>query len=124
MNHLKPIASHWRAVGLQLGLLYGELQVIAATPLLIPGAPVTYLQEVLSKWLDRAPPSPTLTKLCGALRSHAVDQSRIALELEQQYQTRRTGMSAYKCSTLNSGPMIISLYSIGRDSKGYGAPVS
>ena len=96
MNHLKPVANHWRAVGLQLGLLYWELGVIEATPLLIPGGPVAYLQEVLSRWLDRAPPLPTLTKLCGALRSRAVDQSRIALELEQDYQIQRTGLSAHE----------------------------
>ena len=94
MNHLQPIAGHWRAFGLQLGLSSGELNTIANTPLLIPGGPVAYLQEVLTKWMNRAPPYPTLTKLCGALRSHAVDQSRIALELEQQYLTRRTGLSA------------------------------
>ena len=98
MNHLKPIASHWRALGLQLGMLYGELSTIEATPLLIPGGPVAFLREVLSQWLDHAPPYPTLTKLCGALRSHAVDQSRIALELEQQYQTLRTGLSAHACN--------------------------
>ena len=96
MNHLKPIANHWRAVGLQLGLLYGELGVIEATPLLIPGGPVAYLQEVLSRWLDRAPPFPTLKHLCGALRSQ--DQSRIALELQQQYQIRRAGLSAHAAS--------------------------
>ena len=96
MNHLQPIACDWRAFGLQLGLLPGELNTIANTPLLIPGGPAAYLQEVLSKWLDRSPPFPTLTKLCDALRSHAVDQSRLALELEQQYQTQRTGLSAYK----------------------------
>ena len=96
MNHLKPIAGHWRAFGLQLGLLPGELDTIAATLLLIPGGPAAYLEEVLKRWLNRAPPYPTLTKLCDALRSHAVDQSRIALELEQQYQTRKAGLSAYK----------------------------
>ena len=94
MNHLQPIAGHWRAFGLQLGLSSGELNTIANTPLLIPGGPVAYLQEVLTKWMNRAPPYPTLTKLCGALRSRAVDQSRIALELEQQYLTQRTGLSA------------------------------
>ena len=98
MNHLHPIACHWRAVGLQLGLLPGELGVIEDTPLLIPGGPVAYLREVLSRWLDRAPPLPTLSKLCGALRSRAVDQSRIALELEQQYQTWRAGLSAHAAS--------------------------
>ena len=98
MNHLKPIASHWRDFGLQLGMLDGELSTIEATPLLIPGGPVAFLREVLSKWLDRAPPFPTLTKLCGALRSHAVDKSRLALELEQHYQSRRTGLSAHACN--------------------------
>ena len=94
MNHLQPIAGHWRAFGLQLGLSSGDLHTIAATPLLIPGGPAAYLQEVLSKRLDHAPPFPTLSKLCGALRSHAVNQSRLALDLQQQYQTRRTGLSA------------------------------
>ena len=94
LNHLQPIAGHWKAFGLQLGLSSGDLDIIAATPLLIPGGPVAYLQEVLTKWLNRASPFPTLTKLCDALKSRAVDQSRIALELEQQYQTQRTGTSA------------------------------
>ena len=94
MNHLQPMASHWRSFGLQLGLLSGDLDTIAATPLLIPGAPAAFLEAVLTRWMNRAPPLPTLSKLCDALRSHAVDQSRIALELEQQYLTQRTGLSA------------------------------
>ena len=92
MSHLKPVANQWRAVGLQLGLFYRQLGVIQDTPLLIPGGPAAYLREVLSRWLDHAPPLPTLSKLCDALRSRAVGQSRIALELEQQYQTRRTSL--------------------------------
>ena len=98
MNHLQPIAHHWKAFGLQLGLLSGELDTIAAMPLLLPGGPAAYLQEVLSRWLNRAPPFPTLAKLCGALRSHAVDQSRIALELEQQYRIQGTGLSTHKAT--------------------------
>ena len=96
MNHLQPVASHWRPFGLQLGLLSGDLDTIAATPLLIPGGPAAYLEAVLTKWMNRAPPLPTLSKLCGALRSRAVDQSRIALELEQDYQIQRTGLSAHE----------------------------
>ena len=94
LNHLQPIAGHWRTFGLQLGLSSGDLDIIAATPLLIPGGPVAFLQDVLTRWMNRAPPHPTLRKLCDALRSHTVDQSRIAFELEQQYQTQRTGLSA------------------------------
>ena len=96
MNHLQPMASHWKAFGLQLGLLPGELDNIEATQLLVPGGPPAFLQEVLKRWMSRAPPLPTLTKLCDSLRNHAVDQSRIALELEQQYQTLRTGLPAHK----------------------------
>ena len=96
MNHLHPMAGHWRALGLLLGLVSGDLDTIAATPLLFPGGPAAYLEEVLKRWMNRAPPFPTLKKLCDSLRSRAVDQSRIALELEQQYQTRRTGLSAHK----------------------------
>ena len=93
-NHLQPIASQWRAFGLQLGLLSGDLDTIAATPLHIPGGPAAYLEAVLTRWMNRAPPLPTLSKICDALRSRAVDQSRIALELEQQYLTQRAGLSA------------------------------
>ena len=96
VNHLQPMASHWRPFGLQLGILPGDLDTIAATPLHIPGGPAAYLEAVLTRWMNRVPPLPTLSKLCGALRSRAVDQSRIALELEQDYQTQRTGLSAHK----------------------------
>ena len=96
MNHLQPMACHWKAFGLQLGLLPGELDNIEATLLLIPGGPPAFLQEVLKRWLGHAPPLPTLSKLCDSLRSPAVHQSRIALELEEQYQTLRTGLPAHK----------------------------
>ena len=36
---------------------------------------IGFLQEILFRWLHCAPPFPTLTKLCGALRSHAVAYS-------------------------------------------------
>ena len=94
MDHLQPIASRWKPFGLQLGLLPEELDTIAATPLLIPGGPVAYVQELLSRWLNHAPPFPSLTKLCDALRSPTVDQSRIAQALEQQYQTQKAGLSS------------------------------
>ena len=132
MNHLQPFASQWRAVGLQLGLLSLELDAIATTPLLIPGGPAAYLEEVLSRWLNRTPPFPTLSRLCDALRSRALDQSRIALELEQQYQRWRTGLSAvqitcrlwwsaaWSCLTLNPRSTITTLsictITVGRES--------
>ena len=90
-EHLQPIANQWRAIGLQLGLSSKDLDRIETAPILIIGGPASFLREVLSKWLQRTPPSPTLTKLCVALKSHEVHQSRIAQELKQQYKTKKTG---------------------------------
>lgn len=95
MNHLQPIASHWKDLGLQLGLYLEELKTVEATPILIPGGPVAFLREILHKWLNFAPPSnaqPRLTKLCEALRSPSVKQNRVAHDLEQRYQAQNTGM--------------------------------
>ena len=93
-ENLQPIANKWRAIGLQLGLSSEDLDRIETTPILIIGGPASFLEEVLSKWLDCAPPSPTLTKLCVALKSHEVRQSRMTQELKQHYKTKRTGSSA------------------------------
>lgn len=92
---LQPTASQWKTLGLQLGLSPGKLDEIAVTPLLIPGGPIAYLQEVLTRWLNDAP-SPTLNKLCGALRSPTVEQNRIAHELEKTYLTQKVGLSTHK----------------------------
>ena len=100
MENLQLIANQWRAVGLQLGLSSIELDRIETTPILILGGPAAFLKEVLSKWLQRAPPPPTLTKLCVALNSHEVRQSRIAQELKQQYKTKRAGLSAHEPQAL------------------------
>ena len=98
MQHLLPIASNWKWFGIQLELSSKELDTIAATPLLIPGGPAAYIQEVLSRWLKRAP-FPTLTDLCDALS--AIDQRRIAHELKQ-YQTEKAGMSAVSASRVGN----------------------
>ena len=47
MNHLQPITSHWKDLGLQLGLGLEELKTVEATPILIPGGPVAFLREIL-----------------------------------------------------------------------------
>jgi len=94
MEQLLPIVSHWKDLGLQLGLTLNELTTIENTPLLIPCAPTSFLQEMLHRWLNRAPPShpfPTITKLCDALRSCTVGEERVAYDLEQQYEAQRKG---------------------------------
>ena len=91
---LSIISSPWPVNGELLVFSWGCCQ--GTSILLIPGGPPAYLEAVLTRLVNRAPPSPTLTKLCDAPRSHAVDKSRVALELEQDYQTQRTGLSAHK----------------------------
>lgn len=94
MNHLQPIASHWKDLGLQLGLNLEELNVIEAAPLHIVGGPIVYLREVLHKWLKGVPLlyTRTLAELCEALRSSSVKEHRAAHDLEQQYLARSTGL--------------------------------
>ena len=95
MIHLQPIAPYWKDLGLQLGINFGQLNVIEATQLHIPGGPAAFLQEMLFKYLNFAPPShphPTLEKLCEALRSPTIMQDRVAFDLEQEYQARSTGL--------------------------------
>ena len=97
MEQLLPVASDWKVLGLQLGLTLKELKAIESMPLLIPTGPAAFLQEMLHRWLNRAPPShpfPTITKLCDALRSCTVGEKRVAYDLEQQYQAQNKGLLA------------------------------
>jgi len=97
MEQLLPTASHWKDLGLQLGLTLKELNTVESMPLLIPDGPAAFLREMLHRWLNRAPPShpfPTITKLCDALRSCTVREERLACDIEQHYQVQRKGLPA------------------------------
>lgn len=97
MEHLQPCANVWNQLGLQLGLQSAELKSIESMPLLIPCGSAAFLQEMMYRWLNQAPPShpfPTITKLCIALRSCAVRQERVAYEIEHQYRAQSSGLSA------------------------------
>ena len=94
MNLLQPIAFCWKDLGVQLELKPEELKSIEATPLLIPGGPTAFLQEMMQRYLNFAPPShtyPTLGKLCDALRNPAVGEKRIAQDVEKHYQAHSAG---------------------------------
>ena len=73
-----------------------QLQLICATG--VAQSRLNYTWCISLGLFSHIRPFPTLKNLCDALRSHAVDQSRIALELQQQYQTRRAGLSAHAAS--------------------------
>lgn len=52
---LKTHAAKWRAIGIHLGFLPGELSNIEARPNLIQGAPVSWLGAMLEEWIQWAP---------------------------------------------------------------------
>lgn len=55
-HKLKPFASKWRDIGYALGFTQGELDNIQADPmLLLQGAPVSWLNNMITKWLQWAP---------------------------------------------------------------------
>ena len=69
---MKPAAPHWQAIGGALGILPSDLTIIQQSPLLIPEGPTGYMRQMLSQWLNWAPPNhswPTLEALETALRS-------------------------------------------------------
>ena len=54
-NQLKMHATKWRDIGNNLGFQQGELDSIQGAPLLLAGAPCSWLSAMLSKWLEWAP---------------------------------------------------------------------
>lgn len=95
MEQLRPVTSSWKFLGLGLGLTMGELNEIEGMPLLIPGGPAAFLQEMLHRWLKRAPPFPTISVLCDALRRSTVGEGRVAYNLEQRYLAQKAGFSCH-----------------------------
>ena len=52
---LKEHSAKWRDIGLHLGFRPSELDVIHAKPLLLSDAPNSWLEAILSQWLQWAP---------------------------------------------------------------------
>ena len=85
---MKGAAVRWKELGLALGFLKSELDEIEATVSYAAGGPKAYLRELLSSWLDWAPPKrpfPTCRSLAEALQSETVKKYRLAFDLKQQF---------------------------------------
>ena len=82
MELLQSCSDKWSEIGLSLGFTQHELSRISV------GAPVSYLQELLSQWVQWPtadhPSHPTLGALCTALRSSLVGLGSLAEELEKE----------------------------------------
>ena len=88
VNVLAPVAYKWEQLALQLGFEYDAVQNIKAKTSLIPGAPQSYLQDVLGLWLKHKPPTqeyPTKSSLIQALQSESMDEMVLAKAVQEKY---------------------------------------
>lgn len=88
MKLLRPVSPKWNLLGPQLGIPMTEIQIIMAKPMLIPGAPLSYMQEALYVWLQQKPPNyslPTVSQLCAALRTDVIDEAILSEEINDYF---------------------------------------
>ena len=83
MRELHDVAPKWQIFCSQLGVPISELNIIAAKPLLLSGAPVTYLQYALDLWICSK--QSTLGVLCEALRTEVVGEDTMAVKVERRF---------------------------------------
>ena len=92
---LQSYSTKWDMIGLSLGFIQCELNIISGMPKLFVGAPVSYLQELLSQWVQWPttdhPSHPTLGALCTALRSSLVGLGSLAEEVEREMKQYAAG---------------------------------
>ena len=108
VNVLKLLQSHsyqWKLIGLSLGFIDPELTTISNMHRLFMGAPTSYLQELLSQWVQwptaSHPTKPTLEALCAALRSSLVGLGSLADKVNEEMR-QNTGMTQLKYIILQS----------------------
>ena len=86
VSALKSHASKWMEIGTYLGFQQGDLLNITANPLFLTDAPRSWLQAMLSEWLQRAPGdsrgSPSFASLKSALNKS--DLASAASDLSTQ----------------------------------------
>ena len=88
MRLLQSYSSKWNPIGLNLGFTSHELDTISSMSRLFNMAPVSYLQELLSQWVQwpttEHPNNPTLEALCSALQSPLAGLGSLAKDVEKE----------------------------------------
>ena len=78
----------WDMIGTVLGFLPSELENIRSMQSLFWSAPTSFLQELLSQWVQwptlSHPTKPTLRALCTSLRSSLVGLGSLADKVEKE----------------------------------------
>ena len=90
---MKPAAPQWQAIGGALGLLPSDLTIIQQSPLLILEGSTGYMRQMLSQWLNWAPPNhpwPTLEALETAIQSSGSES--LAFQLRSPF-VQKKGMN-------------------------------
>ena len=86
----------WNEIGLSLGFTPSELDTIRSMLKLLVGAPVSYLQELLTQWVQWPttdhPKYPTPELLCTALRSPLVSLGSLAQNVEKELKRSTSGI--------------------------------
>ena len=100
MRLLQSYSYKWNPIGLSLGFTPHELYNISCMVTLLTGAPVSYLQELLSQWVqwptEEHQNNPTLGALCTALRSSLVGLGSLAEEVEKEMKQYAIGKKMHQ----------------------------
>lgn len=74
------VPQDWNTLGIQLGLMPGDINTISATGHMDP---IRRIQDMFSAWL-RVDPEPTWRKLLKALRTPTVKQDVLAYNIQHE----------------------------------------
>ena len=112
-DNLKPLlhfveraAERWREIGAALKFSKESLDAIQTST--STRGPVACLTKLLTRWLKRAPPKyslPTLETLLEALRDEAIEEYRIAYDMELEFTSKAHMWSV--CSALVNHSILI-----------------
>ena len=96
MQLLQNHSIKWNEIGLSLGFTLSELNTISGMLKLLTGAPVSYLQELLTQWVQWPttdhPNHPTPESLCTALRGSLVGLGSLAQNVEKELKRSTSGI--------------------------------
>ena len=99
LNLMYDYSDKWYNIGLGLGFAPFELDQISSKRLLLMEAPVRFLTQLISQWVQwptaRHHSKPTVRLLCEALRSSLVGLGALAEKVEAEMKPSTTGKVYY-----------------------------
>ena len=110
VNLIHNYSDKWNFIGLKLGFVQPELNLIYNNPSLFVSAPVSYLNNLLNQWVQWPtkvhPTRPTLRALCEALCSSLVGLGSLAEEVKRELScSTAVGKGSHVCTLLEAAVM-------------------